>query len=262
MDLDAPQTPYEPADPALRRFTQYASEIDVNIVQPHLQDSWRILPTVTLQAGLKSSLQFASGIVPVQPLPGSLAGSSTALPQGEIDTLVGFLPDFGATWQATAHEEFFANIQKNVRQFQNYVSGLSAFSLGSQAAFEEFKQNTQPETSWTYEVGLRSHRAVSFGPLSGVEGQVNYYHVDFSNRLLQISPTPVITSIVGGVPLIENVGSVTTDGVDLAGTLHFGPHLSFYDAVSYNKSQYDDNYVNGTATVMTAARTSRPVPTG
>ncbi len=78
--------------------------------------------------------------------------------------------------------------------------------------------------------------------------------MDFSNRLLQISPTPVITSIVGGVPLIENVGSVTTDGVDLAGTLHFGPHLSFYDAASYNKSQYDNDYVTGTTTVMTAGK--------
>ncbi len=255
VPVEDPQNPYEPADVADRKFTQYASEIDVNIVQPHLQDSWHVLPNLTLQAGLKSSLQFASGVVPVQPLPGSLAGVSTGLPQGEIDTLVGFLPDFGAIWEATTHEELFANVQKNVRQFQNYGGGgLSGFSLGSQGAFNVFAQTAQPETSWTYEVGLRSHHSLSFGPLSGVEGQVNYYHVDFSNRLLQISPTSVITSIVGGVPIIENVGSVTTDGVDFAGTLHFGPHVSFYDAVSYNRSVYDDNYVTGSTTVDTAGK--------
>ncbi len=250
-----PQNPYEPADVPDRRFTQYASEIDVNIVQPHLQDSWHVRPDLTLQAGFKASLQYAKGVVPVQPLPGTLAGVSTGLPQGEIDTLEGFLPDVGAIWDATSHEQLFANIQKNVRQFQNYGGGgLSAFSLGSQQAFEEFKQNTQPETSWTYEVGLRSHHGFNFGPLTGVDGQVNYYHVDFSNRLLQISPTAVITSIVGGVPIINNVGSVTTDGADLAGTLHFGPHYSFYESLSYNRSVYDDDYVSGTATVDTAGK--------
>ena len=33
-----------------------------------------------------------------------------------------------------------------------------------------------------------------------------------------------------------NVGGVTTDGVDVAATLHFGEHFHFYDAVSYNQS--------------------------
>ena len=50
------------------------------------------------------------------------------------------------------------------------------------------------------------------------------------------------------------VGSVTTDGVDLAGTVHFGPHVSFYDAVSYNRSVYDDDYVTGSTTVDTAGK--------
>jgi hypothetical protein len=254
VPVNDPENPYEPAPASDREFTQYASEIDVNIVQPHIQDIYQILPTVKLEAGFKSSLQFANGIVPVQPLPGSLAGTSTGLPQGEIDTEVAFLPDFGAVWDATDHEQVFANIQKNVRQFENYVSGLSAYSLGSQGAFNEFKSSTQPETSWTYEVGLRSHHNFDFGPLTGVEGQANYYHVDFSNRLLSISPTSVITSIVGGVPIIENVGSVTTDGVDIAGTLHFGPHFSVYDALSYNRSVYDDNYVSGATTVLTAGK--------
>ncbi|MHB8283792.1 MAG: TonB-dependent receptor [Caulobacteraceae bacterium] len=249
-----PENPYEPAPVADREFTQYSSEIDVNVIQPHIQDSYQLLPNLKLAAGFKSSLQYAHGIVPVQPLPGTLAGTSTALPQGEIDTEVAFLPDFGAIWDATEHEQVFANVQKNVRQFENYVGGLSAFSLGSQAAFDEFKDNTQPETSWTYEIGLRSHHNFDFGPLTGIEGQVNYYHVDFSNRLLSISPTSVITSIVGGVPIIENVGSVTTDGVDLAGTLHFGPHFSVYDSLSYNRSVYDDNYVSGTTTVDTAGK--------
>ncbi len=43
------------------------------------------------------------------------------------------------------------------------------------------------------------------------------------------------------------MGGVTTNGVDIAGTLRFGPHFSVYDAVSYNRSTYDSNYVTGAA---------------
>ena len=45
-----------------------------------------------------------------------------------------------------------------------------------------------PESSWTYEVGVRTKRPVELGPLTSVEGQVNYYHVDFSNRILNVAP--------------------------------------------------------------------------
>jgi len=38
---------------------------------------------------------------------------------------------------------------------------------------------------------------------------------------------------------------VTTNGVDLAGTINFGQHFHVYDAISYNKSTYDSNYNSG-----------------
>jgi hypothetical protein len=40
---------------------------------------------------------------------------------------------------------------------------------------------------------------------------------------------------------------VTTNGVDIAGALRFGPHFSLYDAISYNKSTYDSSYSSGTS---------------
>ena len=253
--IDKPATPYERADPALRRLTQYASDVSVDIVQAHLQDRWHVTPTITVEAGFKSSLQFAEGAVPVQPRAGALSGASTGLPVGRISNKKWFLPAVGAIWDVTPSEQIFANAQKNVRQFQTSVAaGLSPFNLGSQQAFEQLKRETSPESSWTYEAGLRSHRPVSFGPITAIEGQVNYYHVDFSNRLLQISATPVIASVIGGVSILQNVGGVTTDGVDAALTLHFGPHFSLYNALSYNSSKYDDNYTSGTATIATAGK--------
>lgn len=253
--IDNPPSPYEWADPSLRRLTQYAAITKYDLIQTHIQDRWHVSPTVTVEAGFKSSLQFADGRVPTQPLPGALPGTSTGYPEGRLNTKKWFLPAIGAIWDITANDQLFGHIQKNVRQFQASVAaGLSPFAVGSQFAFEQIKANTSPETSWTYEAGVRSHHALDLGPLTAVEAQVSAYHVDFDNRLLQISATPVIASVIGGVSILQNVGRVQTNGVDAAATFRFGPHLSVYNALSYNSSKYRDNYVSGTTTILTAGK--------
>ena len=253
--IDNPPSPYEWADPAKRRLTQYAAITKYDLIQTHVQDRWHVTPTVTVEAGFKSSLQFADGRVPTQPLPGALPGTSTGYPEGRLNTKKWFLPAVGAIWDITADDQLFGHIQKNVRQFQASVAaGLSPFAVGSQQAFDQIKANTSPETSWTYEAGLRSRHALDLGPLTAIEGQISAYHVDFDNRLLQISATPVIASVIGGVSILQNVGRVRTNGVDAAATLRFGPHLSIYNALSYNSSKYRDNYVSGTNTILTAGK--------
>ncbi|MGI4879875.1 MAG: TonB-dependent receptor [Janthinobacterium lividum] len=251
LDVNDPSTPYQrPADSLTPLITQYGSQVRVDEIQTHIQDSWHILPKLTIVGGFKSTFQKASQRVPVQPIPGSFSNSS-ALPVGKINTDKAFLPQVGALWDITDNDQLFANAQQNARQFQTRAaSGLSPFALGSQQVFDDFKQNVKPETSWTYEAGIRTHRALSLGPITAFEGQVSYYHVDFSNRLLAISPTTVITSIISGAAILQNVGSVKTDGVDVAGTLHFGPHFSIYDALSYNNSRFEDNYVTGLPAVV------------
>ena len=255
VNAAAPSSPYtRPGDYETPLITQYGSQVHVDEIQTHIQDAWKILSAVTIQAGFKSTFQLATQAVPVQPIPGSFTGSRE-LPTGHLNTTQAFLPEVGAIWEVTGREQLFFNVQKNVRQFQtSAAAGLSPFALGSQTLFAAFEANTKPETSWTYEAGARSHHALSLGPITGFDGQVSYYHVDFSNRLLAISPTSTITAIVSGATILQNVGSVTTDGVDLAGTLRFGPHFSLYNAVSYNDSRYDNNYVTGTTTVATAGK--------
>ena len=253
LDVNNPSTPYQrPTNPLI---TQYGSDITNNVVQLHLQDEWRVKPNVAIQAGFKSSLQFADGEFPVQPLPGAISGGSLALPVGKIDTKKWFLPELGILWDINPRDQFFANIQKNMRQFVTYgAGGASPWSLASQSAFDLFKNTAQPESSVTYEMGIRGKRDVQLGALDKIDGQVNLYHVDFSNRLLQISPTSVISAIVGGNPVLANVGSVTTDGIDIAGTLHFSKNFSLYNAFSYNRSVYGDNYLNGSTVVPTSGK--------
>ena len=255
LDVNNPTTPYQrPGDNLTPLITQYGSQVRVTEIQTHIQDSWHILPKLTILGGFKSTFQNATQRVPVQPIPGSFAGS-VALPEGRIKTNTAFLPQAGALWDATDNEQVFVNAQKNIRQFPtSAAAGLSPFALGSQAAFDLFKETVKPETSWTYEAGVRTHHALDLGPLTSFEGQVSYYHVDFSNRLLGISATPVISAIVSGAAILQNVGSVKTDGVDIAGTLHFGSHFSLYDALSYNNSKFQDDYTSGSAIVATAGK--------
>ncbi|WP_373988397.1 TonB-dependent receptor [Duganella sp. BuS-21] len=253
LDVNNPSSPYDrPSNPLI---TQYGSEIDNKVVQLHLQDEWRLSPDLRLQAGFKSSLQFAEGQFPVQPKVGAIA-NSTALPVGEIDTKKWFLPQIGGRWDISAQDQAFFNVQKNMRQFVTYGGGgASPWSLSSQGAFDLFKKTAKPETSITYEAGLRTSRRLNWGAVSAFDGQLNVYHVNFKDRLLQISPTSVITSIIGGnLAVLTNVGSVKTNGVDLSGTVHFGRNFSLYNAVSYNQSKYDDNYVSGKDTVFTSGK--------
>ncbi|MYM26823.1 TonB-dependent receptor plug domain-containing protein [Duganella sp. CY15W] len=253
LDVNNPSSPYDrPGNPLI---TQYGSEIDNKVAQLHLQDEWRVRPDLALQAGFKSSLQFADGQFPVQPKNGAIA-NSTALPVGEIITKKWFLPQIGGRWDITAQDQAFFNVQKNMRQFVTYGGGgASPWSLSSQGAFDLFKSTAKPETSITYEAGVRTSHKLDLGGVTAIDGQINVYHVDFKDRLLQISPTSVISSIIGGnLAVLTNVGSVKTDGVDLSGTVHFGRNFSLYNALSYNQSKYDDNYVSGKDTVLTSGK--------
>ena len=257
-------TPYNV--PTGANFDQYYGRFNDQVLVFHIQDQWRLASNLTLQYGFKSSSQDGEGWFPINQKNLAVCASGqtsttaspcqtaapTVYPQGTIRTHKGFLPEVGLVWDVTAHDQVFVDAQQNVRQFIVYGAGGSAWSLPSQSAFDLFKANTKPETSNTYEAGWRFHYTFNNPILTAFEGQANAYHVDFQNRLLQISSTPVILSLVSGAAILANVGNVKTDGVDLAGTLHFGPHISFYDAVSYNKSVYQSNYTTGAAATVVA----------
>jgi len=235
-------TPYNiPINPA---FTQYDFRFVTKDWQLHLQDAWQVLPSLSLQAGWKASLQTAGNTLPVQQknLPSTTVPVN--YPVGTIVSNNWFLPQLGAIWDLTSNEHVFFNFQKNLRQFLPYGAGsnfygASPWSLGSQGAFDNFRHTARPETSLTYDLGLRSSRTLDWGWLTGVDGQLSSYHVNFSNRLLNVASYNFINP---NPAQLVNVGGVTTNGADLAATLHFGEHLQFYNGVSYNSSTYDSDY--------------------
>lgn len=248
-------TPYiRPLSVEQPLFTQYQGEARINELQLHAKDSWRPFERLLIEAGFKTSAQWANGSFPVQPKAGSLSGLAGGLPQGRINTLRWFLPAVGATVDITSHEQIYANAQRNLRQYQAYLAGGGGpWFTGSQAAFDAFAQRGKPETSWTYEGGLRTSR--NFGGGFSLQGQLNYYHVVFNNRLLAISTNPggiAGSGITGGTSILVNVGDVHTDGVDAAFTLRLGQLFSLYNATSYNLSKYQSDYTS-TATGIGAA---------
>ena len=142
-------TPYDvPRNPA---FTQYDVTLRTDDVQLHLQDQWHITPDLT--AAGRHQVQPADGR---QPCPGQQQNLQAAIrglpatspqvvfPTGSITSNDWFLPQAGATWDATDSEQVFVNVQENLRQFVPYAAGsnfygASPWSLGSQAAFDTFK---------------------------------------------------------------------------------------------------------------------------
>ena len=97
--------------------------------------------------------------------------------------------------------------------------------------------------------------------LSAIEAQVAVYFVNFHDRLLQISPTPVISSIVNGNPILANVGAVNTRGADVSVGMQFGSRLSLLNALSYNRSIYQDDYFNGVNRVASSGKQVPGSPT-
>ena len=261
VDVNNPaqSSPYiRPLNVEAPLFTQYQGNAEVNDLQLHIQDSWRVFTPLLVQAGIKTSAQWANGYFPVQPVAGSLSGLSGGLPSGRINSLNWFLPAVGATYDLTSHEQLYFNVQKNLHQFMTYLGGgsLSPWFTGSQSAFNAFAQQGRPETSWTYEAGLRTKR--SFGGGISYEGQINYYHVNFSDRLLAIATNPggiAGGAITGGTSILVNVGALHTDGVDAAGTIRFGRVFSLYDAISYNTSVYKSDYTSTASGIGAATGT-------
>lgn len=255
-----PTTPYDREHNAL--IDEYTNYFYTNTWVTHLQDMWKVSRNFTLNAGFKSELVYTNGTLPVAAVPGSLSPTTAVtVPGGTVAATKPFLPSFGALWNITTSEQWFANIQENMRSFQATGYGnATPRGATSQAAFENFARNGKPETSWSYETGLRSHHRLHLGPLTDIQGQIEYYHVHFSNRLVAIATTQTQSYIVGSATTLANVGSVSTNGMDVSFTMQFGRHFSFYNALSYNKSIYNDNYTTGTTTVPTAGKNVTGMP--
>ena len=199
----------------------FRQRFDTTTRQWYLQDALRLVDDrLTLTAGFKGQgIETDATVI----IPGRAGGRLSAEDR--------FLPQVGAAWKLDERSDVFANYAENQAAFRPGVSG--AWSLG-QASFDASQAGAQPETSRTLEVGYRlGTEAFQFSAA--------VYGVRFDDRQLVIVPCAGIVSCANQ---FANVGSVTTRGAELALILTPGDDWRWFNSVTWNDSQYDDDYLN------------------
>lgn len=201
-------------------FTNYQNEYRTDTVQLDLSDTWQVTDALRLNAGVKGvvSTNNAHSIVSRKPIDGSIQAKNW------------FLPTIGVLYTLDPHSELFGDYTRNMAAF---VASTSAgpFSSSSQAGFNYIRGDLKPEMTNTFEAGYRFHDR-------DVQLSLTGYYVKFTNRLLASS---ISATIVGNQNVLQNVGSVSSRGVEAAATWGFARHWSAYGSWAYNDATYDDN---------------------
>ncbi|MBE7728337.1 TonB-dependent receptor [Komagataeibacter sp. FXV3] len=209
---------------------QYAFR--THVYQFHLEDTWAITPHLRLNAGFKSLVSNSSveTIQSYNPINASISAAD------------GFLPQAGLLYTIDRHNEVFGDFAQNMAAYK--ASAATGPFSTTQAGFAYIHNNLRPEKTTTGEIGYRFHNANLQASLTG-------YYVDFTNRLLTSS---VSIDLVGNQNILENVGSVTSRGVEAAINWKFYRNWSFYGTWSYNDAHYNDNVgVPGSSTILPIA---------
>lgn len=193
--------------------------------QYFVQDTWQATERLKITAGFKG-LQVDIDNVYDTASTSSLAARDTS---GSLRSKDMFLPQVGVNYEVSDSVEMFASYASNMRAFTTQPF------LTNRAGFQAIKDTIKPETSWTLEGGLRFDTGM-------FEGSVAAYHVKFKDRLLSVQPCQIV---VGCASVLSNVGSITTNGVELAGTFKVTSAISLFGSYAYTDAQYDQDVLSG-----------------
>lgn len=213
--------------------TQWAYVFNTEVYQIHLQDVYQLTPQMSVEAGFKTVETNTDGELSntFKSSPGYVPGEYA---QGGLESGKPILPQFGADDKLNKRDEIFGDVAYNVR---SYVPGGYGFGNSpwgtTQAGLDGLKHTLHPETSWTEEAGFRSTG-------KRMAAEASYFHVNYQNRLLAFANG---SGIQGNASTLNNVGGVTTNGVDGSVSLHLTPEWTLYNGATWNKSTYDKNVV-------------------
>jgi iron complex outermembrane receptor protein len=179
-------------------------------------------------------------------------GTEASYASGTLTAKESVLPQAGIGFKLSPNQEVFASYSENIAAFVGGGSGgplqVSPESFAASAGLE-------PEKSKTLEAGFRT-----FG--EKYQASIAAYHVMFDNRLLSLNPC---TSIEVGtrpecITRFINVGSVKSRGAELTFILKPMHGLQWSNALSWNKTTYEDNYTSGGAIVPVAGKITVDTP--
>ncbi len=213
-------------------FTQWDIKFQTKTLQYYVQDDIAI-GDARISLGWKG-FKVDNHAAPV------ISGGRTA---GDLSVEDWFQPHVGVNYDFGGGLEAFAGFTSVTRAF---VSSTTSGPFSStQTGFDAIKPFLKPESSNTYEAGIR------YGG-GGFHLVLAAYHVDFRNRLLTI---PTSVGIVGAANALQNVGSVRAQGLEATAEYKTGP-WTLFGSYSYNDNTYRDNVVitaRGTTTIIPTA---------
>jgi iron complex outermembrane receptor protein len=210
--------------------TQWEFDFTTNTFQYHVQDKID-LGMVTINLGWKGFKVTNKAEAVVQ----------ATFPQGKIKAEDWFQPHAGFAVELSPQAEIFGGFTQVTRAFASATT-TGPFST-NQAGFDAIKDDLKPETSDTFELGLRYNTPVFNGTLGA-------YLVNFRNRLLAVT---VGSPIQGLASALQNVGGVRAVGVEAAGDLKLGHGFGVYASYSYTDATYRDNVFNSSDGTLVAA---------
>ena len=152
-------------------------------------------------------------------------------PEGRFKTEDWFQPSVGMVYDLGNKAEVFAGFSQATRAFPSVNGSIWGTT---QAGFDAIKDTIKPETSDTYEVGMRYNT----GTFNGVIGA---YLVNFHDRLLGVSSG---AGIQGNPTVLQNVGAVRSIGVEAAGDWKVTPEVTLYASYTFTDATYRDNVVD------------------
>lgn len=170
--------------------------------------------------------------------------NTSGLATGDIKVDDWFQPHVGLNYKLGGGVEAFAGFTQVTRAFQ--ASATSGPFSTSQAGFAKIKDTLKPESSDTYEAGLRYSTGVINASLAG-------YYVKFRDRLL-VLPTSV--GIVGSANVLQNVGSVRALGLEAAIDVKLPGGFGAFASYSYNDTTYRDDVIINAGGVTTVRATA------
>jgi iron complex outermembrane receptor protein len=166
---------------------------------------------------------------------------SSSFPEGKIKAEDWFQPHAGFAYELSPEMEVFGGFTQVTRAFASATT-TGPFSTG-QAGFDQIKDDLKPESSDTWELGLRYNTPIFNGTLGA-------YLVNFRNRLLSVQ---VGSPVLGLASALQNVGGVRAVGVEAAGDLKLGSGFGLYGSYSYTDATYRDNVFNSSDGTLVAA---------
>lgn len=215
-------------NPDLRVFRQ---RFDVETRQLWISDRISLIDgRLLIDAGFKS--------IDVDVDTRSIIGTRAA---GELETSDSFVPQVGARWKMTDSEEIFASYAENLGALRAGVGGPFATS---QAVFDTFADSLQPESSQTFEAGVRTVR-------DNLEASATLYTVKFDDRLLGIARC---AGIIGCAGAFANVGEVRSNGAEVAVMWRLNDSFELFGSLSHNDSEYRSDYLDGVTVIPASGK--------